>query len=193
MSRKLLVGLAVIVVAILAWITIARMDDGTEVADAPVEAPATETADTDATVVETETDAGEAVEDAADATAETAEDAADATGDAIDDAADATADAAGDAADATADAADDAADATADAADDAADATAETDVPTDAELATLLTEDGFEAEPLVAYVEASDLTDAEKADLTARIEAAQDDETLVPALVADMRTEFDVE
>ena len=248
MSRKLLVGLAVIVVIILAWITISRMNDGVETADAPVDAPLTTTEEADEVVVvpdqdaEPETNVDEAV-DGADAevldTETVAVDEVDDAGDALETTVDETGDAVDDAADATGEAVEDAGAALDDAADEAeaeiegetesltADADAEVttttvpltdegaegtdaaevetttvplgtgtataEVPTDADLPELLTEDGFEAEPLIAYVEASDLSDAEKADLTAQIEAAQEDETLVPALVEDMRTQFDVE
>lgn len=58
MSRNVIVGLAVLVLVVLAWIAIDRMNDGTEVADAQVDAPltTTETADGDAAVVPEVTD-----------------------------------------------------------------------------------------------------------------------------------------
>ena len=136
MSRNLIVGLAILVVAIFAWIVIGRLGDGEEVADAPVDAPLTTTEEavegTDEVAVVPDPDtqpianeeavvegAEVEVDEAAEAVEDTAGNAADATGDALTDAGEATANFAEDAADATADAAD----ATVDAAGDAVEAT----------------------------------------------------------------------
>ncbi|UWQ20788.1 hypothetical protein [Jannaschia sp. W003] len=81
MSRNVIVGLAVVVVAVLAWIVIARFDDGAEVADAPVDGPLTTEVEGDAVVVDVDPDAEpeanvEAVVDEAAPLTEAGEDAA---------------------------------------------------------------------------------------------------------------------
>jgi hypothetical protein len=286
MSRNLIVGLAVLVVAVLAWIAIDAFDDGSELADAQVDAPLTTATEDDAVVVEMDpdndptsneaevvsaaTDGAEAEaevvvdgteratdsaleggvpvesatdnangiiasdeeieaatvvegteaasEDALVAIEEEAETAAAATGEALE----TTGAEIADTAEATADAV---AGATVEATEELAEGTeelegtesllAETDaevveVPVEgttadaqapltagdiavADLPALLTEEGFDPDILVTYVEGSDLDDPTKVSLTDAIEDARDDPTALPTLREQMETEFEIQ
>ena len=311
MSRNVIIGLAVLVLVALAWIAIDSMNDGTEVADAPLDAPLTttetetdevavvpETTDEptanaeeavadldtapiveeqivgeDAEVVELEpveeagTELGEGVASLAEEGETAVETAAEETGDAlagaaaeVGEAAEAVGDTAAGAGtelagaldapeaalvetDEAADAADGGAvvptidadgvsdrqpDAGADTivADDAAtdaetttativasdeplveersdlttqtveigsvvDDTAAVEAPD--EIATLLTPGTFAVEPILAYIEGSDLEDVQKASLRETVEAAGDDPAQVDAAIEELRTTFEIE
>lgn len=223
MSRNLIVGLAVLIVAALGWFAFDRIGDSRqEAARIEAEAEAVALAEEEEAarlVAEAEAEAALEVERmAAEAAAEAAEaeanrlaedaaatgsDAVDAVDDAADDAAVALtegAEAVGDAADATTDAITDAVEP------DAAEVETETtlvpitpaedvatDTATDADLDTLLTTDGFDADALLVYVDESDLDTMAKTALTSTIEAARNSPEMVEGAIMQIRTQMGME
>lgn len=66
-------------------------------------------------------------------------------------------------------------------------------VPRREDLPGLLTPEGFEAAPLLAYVEQADLEEDLRAEMRAAIERAQADATEIPAAIAELRDGLDIE
>ncbi len=129
----------------------------------------------------------DAVGEGAEAAAEAADDVSNAAEDAVDDAAAATEEAADaatgavdDAVEEVTDGAADATDGAPDATDEAADATAAADP---AELETLLTPEGFDAERVKALIAESDLSELDQTTLNGAIDAAQDNPDLLEAVL----------
>jgi hypothetical protein len=137
--------------------------------------------------------ATEMATDAVEGATEMATDAADAAGDAVE----ATADAATDTADAATEMATDAADATTEMATDAVEATADTaEAGSDlmgnllgaVDPASLLTVDGFDAEKVTAFIEASGLSDGVKSQLTTAVSAAGDNPEMVQTVIDQIKS-----
>ncbi len=192
MSRNVIVGLAVLVVAVLAFIIVGRLGDAETAADAPVDAPLTtdeSTADEEVVVVEPDADA-----DVEANTAEIVDDtAADTTAPAATET-DTTAPVASDTDTATTD--------TAPAAAGGAEVTT-TEVPVEtvpaettaeqADIATLLTPEGYDPDQVLAYVEGSDLDPAVKATLRSSIEQTRSEPALIPTVLGALRTRLGLE
>ncbi|MGB3689387.1 MAG: hypothetical protein WBA02_08815, partial [Jannaschia helgolandensis] len=83
----------------------------------------------------------------------------------------------------------DAVDATAEAATDGT----ETPATAQADLATVLTPDGFDADALIVYVDESDMNAVAKTTLKAGIEQARDNPTLIPALLEQLKARLGIE